>query len=425
MSKLAMLGGTPAVQEPLRVYRTIGNEEAAAVAKVMDSGMLSGFVGAFCPEFNGGEEVQALEKEWAEAFGVRHAVTVNSNTSGLIAALGALGLGPGDEVIVPPFSMSATAMAPLFYGGIPVFVDVEPNFFCLDANKVEDAITSRTRVILAVNLFGLPADLLRLRQLADKYGLFLVEDNAQSPLAKQGNLFAGTVGHVGVFSLNYHKHFHAGEGGICTTDDTRLADRMRMIRNHGENAADELGDGDYTNLIGFNFRMTELSAAIGREQLKKAPELVAKRVEIAERLTAQLSDLDGLTPPQVRESCTHVYYLWAAQYDESIVGVPREMFAKALAAEGVPNSVGYVKPLYLLPTFQRRIAIGPEGFPFTLSNITYPEGLCPVVERLYKSEILEYFICSYDPTDTQVEQIITAFRKVYAERKTLARASTA
>ncbi len=184
MSKLAMLGGTPAVQEPLRVYRTIGNEEAAAVAKVMDSGMLSGFVGAFCPEFNGGEEVQALEKEWAEAFGVRHAVTVNSNTSGLIAALGALGLGPGDEVIVPPFSMSATAMAPLFYGGIPVFVDVEPNFFCLDADKVEDAITSRTRVILAVNLFGLPADLLRLRQLADKYGLFLVEDNAQSPLAK-------------------------------------------------------------------------------------------------------------------------------------------------------------------------------------------------------------------------------------------------
>ncbi|MEQ9447507.1 MAG: DegT/DnrJ/EryC1/StrS family aminotransferase, partial [Rhodospirillaceae bacterium] len=298
MEELAILGGAPAVREPLRAYRSIGDEETAAVAKVMETGLLSGFVGALCPEFNGGDEVRAFEHEWAADFAVRHAVTVNSNTSGLIAALGAVGIGPGDEVIVPPYSMSATVMAPLFYGGIPVFADIEADYFCLDVEQVEAAITPKTKAILAVNLFGLPADLSRLKALADERGLYLIEDNAQAPLATQNGVFAGTIGHIGVFSLNYHKHIHTGEGGVCTTNDDRLADRLRMIRNHGENVADELGGGDYTNLIGFNFRMTELSAAIGRIQLKKAKTLVQRRVEIAERLSAELSSLDGLTPPK-------------------------------------------------------------------------------------------------------------------------------
>ncbi len=420
MSKLALLGGSPAVGSPLQPYRTTGVEEEQAVLRVMRDGTLSAFLGAWAPEYWGGPEVKAFEVEWAAAFGVKHAVSVNSATSGLIAAMGAVGISPGDEVIVPPYTMSATAMAPLFYGGVPVFADIDQDYFCLDPQCVAAAITPKTRAIIAVNLFGQPADLSALRALADKHGLYLIEDNAQGPFAVHDGKYAGTLGHIGVFSLNYHKHIHTGEGGMCVTNDATLAARLGMIRNHAENAADHLGEGDYTNLIGHNFRMTELSAAIGREQLKKAKDLTARRVEIAERLTAGVQGLEGLQAPKVRAKCEHVYYLWGARYDAKAVGVSREVFARALTAEGVPNAAGYVRPLYMLPAFQKRVAIGREGFPFNLTNRTYARGLCPVTERLHELEMLVFLVCSYDPTDSQIDEIISAFRKVHENRRQLA-----
>ncbi len=423
MDKLALLGGEPAVKEPLPHYRTMGDEEESAVLRVMRSGNLSAYLGAWSPAYWGGPEVQAFEKEWASAFDVEYAVAVNSATSGLIAAMGAVGIGPGDEVIVPPYTMSATAVAPLFYGGIPVFVDIEQDCFCLDAKRVEQEITPKTRAIIAVNLFGQPADLKALRDLADAHGLYLIEDNAQGPFAMQGGQLAGTIGHIGVFSLNYHKHIHTGEGGVCVTRDKSLAERLAMIRNHAENASEHIGDGDFTNLIGHNFRMTELGAAIGREQLKKASAFVGRRIEIADRLTEATSGLTGITAPKVRPSCRHVYYVWGALYNEAEVGVSRELFAKALEAEGVPVGVGYVAPLYLLPPFKNRIAIGSKGFPFNLTNRVYQAGLCPITERLHHKEMLTYLICSFDPSDEQVDQIIAAFHKVHAHRENLATSS--
>jgi perosamine synthetase len=423
MAKLALFGGNPAVTSSLQPYRTTGVEEEQAVLRVMRDGTLSAFLGAWAPEYWGGPEVKAFEAEWAEAFKIQHAISVNSATSGLIAALGAAGIGPGDEVIVPPYTMSATAVAPLFYGGIPVFADVEPEYFCLDPKRVAEVITPKTRAIIAVNLFGQPADLSALRELADQHGLCLIEDNAQAPFATQIGRYTGTIGHIGVFSLNYHKHIHTGEGGVCVTDDATLSARLGMIRNHAENASEHLGEGDFTNLIGHNFRMTELSAAIGREQLKKAKDLTAKRIEIAERLSSGLKGMEGLCPPKVRADSRHVYYLWGARYDAKAMGVPRDVFAKALTAEGVPNSTGYVQPLYMLPPFQKRIAIGREGFPFNLTDRTYPPGLCPVTERLYELEMLIFLVCSYDPTESQVDQIVTAFHKVYDSRQQLAHVS--
>ncbi len=419
MSKLALMGGNPAVTQSLRPYRTTGVEEEHAVLRVMREGTLSAFLGAWTPEYWGGPEVKAFETEWAETFNIRHAISVNSATSGLIAAMGAVGIGPGDEVIVPPYSMSATAVAPLFYGGIPVFADIEPDYFCLDPECVASAITEKTRAIIAVNLFGQAANLKALRELADTHGLALIEDNAQAPYGTFEGEYTGTIGHIGVFSLNYHKHIHTGEGGICVTNDDDLAARLGMIRNHAENASEHLAKGDFTNLIGHNFRLTELSAAIGREQLKKGDALTAKRIEIAERLTSGLQDIDGLYTPKVRAECRHVYYVWGAKYDEEKIGVPRAAFSKALAAEGVPNAPGYVQPLYLLPAFQNRIALGREGFPFNLSDRTYVEGLCPVTERLYASEMLIFLVCSYDPSDAQIDQIVAAFHKVYENRQDL------
>jgi len=412
-SSLALLGGQPVITGPLAPYRSIGREEAAAVARVMDSGRLSSFIGAWCPEFDGGPEIKAFEAAWARRFGCRHAVSVNSNTSGLVAALGAIGLGPGDEVIVPPMTMSATVMAPLIYGGIPVFVDMEPETFCLDPAKVRAAITPKTRAILAVDLFGHPAALRELRALADEKGIFLIEDAAQCPLATENGRYAGTIGHIGVFSLNYHKHIHTGEGGLCCTDDEGLARRLRAIRNHGENVIGPLGIGDAVNMVGFNFRMTEVGAAIGLEQLKKIDRLVGEREAIADRLRAATRGLEGLTPPVVRDGCRHVYYVWAARYDAEATRVGRQTIAKALNAEGVPVWEGYVEPLYMLPAFQKRIAIGRDGWPFTLTDRTYQRGLCPVAERLYERELLEFCICCFALEDGELGLVIDAFHKVF------------
>lgn len=419
--ELAIFGGEPAVPGPLPPYRAMGEAERAAVLEVIDSDCLSGFYGSWSDKFWGGPKVRAFERAWSERFEVPHVVSVNSATSGLVAAMGAIGIGPGDEVIVPPWTMSATAIAPLFYGGIPVFVDIDADTFCLDPARVEEAITPRTKAIVAVNLFGHPAPLRRLRDIADRHGLALVEDNAQGPLAQEHGRYAGTVGDIGVFSLNYHKHIHTGEGGMCVTPDARLAQRLQMIRNHGENVVGPLQVEDLTNLVGANYRLTELSAAVGIAQLAGADQHVERRQALARSLTRAVQGLEGLTPPKVREGCTHVYYQWALRVDENRLGCTRDQFSRALSAEGFPHEVGYVRPLYLLPAFQRRRAIGRDGFPFTLTSRQYSPGMCPVVERLSDREFLAFETCLHAIDEPTQAALGEAVRKVHAQRHLLAK----
>lgn len=420
VSKLALHGGAPVISAPFAPYPSIGPDEARAVERVVQSGQLSGFYGSDGPMFLGGTEVRAFEAEWCQRFGVPHAVSVNSATSGLFAAIGAVGVGPGDEVIVPPTTMSGTVMAPLVYGAIPVFADIDEETFCLDPARVREKITRRTKAIIAVNLFGHPARLAELRQLADERGLYLIEDNAQGPLAAENDRFAGTVGHIGVFSLNYHKHIHTGEGGMCVTSDDLLAQRLQLIRNHGENLVEPRNLSDLTNLIGFNYRMTELSAAVGRAQLEAANWHVERRADIARHLTSVARDLPGLQAPMVRQACRHVYYLWAVRYDRNVVGVNRDVFSKALEAEGFPNFVGYVRPMYKLPLFQKRVGFGDKGFPFTQSEVRYEGVLCPVAERLWKEEFLCFETCALELDDAGILQLGDALMKVYEHRSELA-----
>ena len=412
-NNLALLGGEPVFKRDLKPYKTIGYSEKKIISKLMKNGKLSGFVGAWCEDFHGGPMVQELEERWKDIFKCKNAISVNSNTSGLIAALGAIGLSPGDEVIVPPMTMSATAMSPLIYGGIPVFVDIEDDYYCLDINKVKSAITEKTKAIVVVNLFGHPAKLKELRSLADKKNIFLIEDSAQCPLAKEYGKYAGTIGHIGVFSLNYHKHIHTGEGGICCTNDDNLALRIQAIRNHGENIVKPLQIKNPVNLVGFNFRMTELSAAIGIEQLKKIFKFVDDRINIADELTYSLSGCDGFLTPKVRSECKHVYYVWAAKLNIQLLELPRNLIARALQAEGLPIGEGYGEPLYLLPAFTERIAIGREGWPFTLTDRKYERGLCPLAEDLYMNSLLEFCICSYQLNNKELKNSINAFHKVF------------
>jgi dTDP-4-amino-4,6-dideoxygalactose transaminase len=421
VSELAILGGKPLIEAPLRPYPSMGVAEERALLEVVRSGELSGFYASPGDRFLGGPKVRALEDAWCERYDVAQAVSMNSATSGLIAAMGAVGIAPGDEVIVPPWTMSASVVAPLFYGGIPVFADIEEETFCIDPAAVRDRITPRTRAIVAVNLFGHPARLAELRALADENGIALVEDNAQAPLAAEGEQMAGTVGHIGVFSLNFHKHIHAGEGGVCVTGDAGLARRLRLIRNHGENVVEEWGETDISNMIGFNFRLTELGAAVALAQLASIDEHVGRRERLARTLSEATADLDGWLPPTVRQGCRHVYYAWVARLIPEKAGVARAAFARALAAEGFPIAEGYVPPLYNLPLFRQRLAFGGDGYPFSLGAPDYAPGICPVAERLQHSQALLFECCLHDIDQELAGRLAQAVVKVHRHRDELRR----
>ena len=416
MTQLAINGGRPVIEQPFPADSTINQDDFEAVKRVFERGSLSGFYGSWGSEFLGGVEVKQFERLWAERFDVPYAISVNSATSGLYAAIGALGISPGDEVIVPPYTMSATAMAPLVYGAIPVFADIDPDTFCLDVDAVMAAITPKTKAIIVVNLFGHPAPLAKLANLARKLGIALIEDNAQGPLAMEDGHYAGTIADIGVFSLNYHKHIHTGEGGMCTTRDPELALRLQAIRNHAENIVEPASIQSPVNMIGFNYRMTEMSAAVGISQLAKIDAEVGRRQHLAECLSEGLADLEGFTVPVVRPGCRHVYYTWAAKLDEARLGVSRRDFSAALTAEGFPHFTGYVPPLYLLPVFQQRIAFGRDGWPFTLTNRRYEKGLCPVAERMHEQELLGFETCAYRVDNKNIGLLIEAVRKVYDNR---------
>ena len=210
---MALLGGDPMKPNPLPKYNTIGKDEKKAVMKVLDTGELSGFIASNGKEFFGGTEVQSFEEEFSTFFSTKFSISANSATTALHSAICALGVEPGDEVIVPPYTMSASATCVLFAGGTPVFSDIDDEIFCIDPKFVEPLITKNTKGIVAVNLFGHPAKLFELRKLADKYGLFLLEDNAQDlGIDKK---FTGTIGDIGVFSFNRHKTIQSGEGGVA------------------------------------------------------------------------------------------------------------------------------------------------------------------------------------------------------------------
>lgn len=425
---LALLGGAPVNPVPFPRYNTIGEDEKAAVMKVLDSGLLSGFVAFPGPEFYGGDLVQALEQDYCRFFGTRHAVACNSATSALHMAVAAMGIGPGDEVIVPPYTMTASATAVLFTGAVPVFADIDDEIFCLDPESVEANITPRTRGIMVVNLYGHPAPLMRLREIADRHGLFLIEDNAQSPAATIDGRYAGTIGDAGIFSLNRHKTMQCGEGGVVVCNDDRIALKMQLVRNHGEVLVGPMEVDDIVNTVGLNYRMPNMEAAIARVQFAKLEALTEPRIRLANRLREGLSALPGITPPVVRPNCRHVYYLFVMRYDETVAGLPRDLFVKAVAAEGFLIRPGYVKPLYLEPLYQKRIAFGRDGFPFTANprngtTLSYARGICPVVERLQDSELMWTNI-TYPPlTEVHMDAFVEACAKVLRNRDVLLEAA--
>ena len=422
-NKLALLGGAKTIATPFKRYNPIGKEEVEAAKAVVESGVLSQFLGCWDPDFYGGPKVQAFERQCEAAFGVKHAITVNSATSGLIAAVGAVGIEPGDEVIVSPWTMCASATAILHWNAIPVFADIEPETFCLDPVSVEANITPYTKAIMAVDIFGHSADMDALMAIARKHNLKVITDTAQAPGSEYKGAVTGTRGDIGCFSLNYHKHIHTGEGGILVTDDDELAERLQLIRNHAEAVVGPKGVTNLANMVGSNFRLGEIEAAIGIEQLKKLKHLAGTRQRAAERLTAGLYGLPGLRPPIVKPGCTHAYYAYSLVLDVDQLGVQRARIVDALIAEGVTGIGGGYACLHLLPMYQQKIAYGSKGFPWTSDichrDVSYQKGICPVAEELHDVSYLGYAMCLNEMTDDEVDLMVAAFRKVWNQMASL------
>lgn len=430
--KLAINGADKLRTTPFPAYNTIGSEEEAAVLRVLRSGKLSTFLGTWHDDFFGGPEVRALESEWAEYFGVKHAISVNSATSGLYAAVGACGISPGDEVIVSAYTMSASATAALVYGAIPVFADIEEDYYCLDVKSIEACITPRTKAIIVVDIFGQPYDAPAINALAKKHNLYVIEDTAQAPGAMLDGKFAGTLGDIGIYSLNYHKHIHSGEGGIIVTDDDILADKIRLIRNHAEAVLSARGIKDkneLVNMVGYNYRMTEIEAAIAREQLKKLPDLLTQRLANTEYLNDKLSQIPCIRATRIRPQAKHAFYVHPLQFDAECAGMHRNRFIDAVKAELPPTllreesvvllSYGYVKPLYLQPLYQERIAFGRDGFPFTLSDVAYPKGLCPITEEMHFNCLITHEFMRPGMTRNDMDDVVSAFQKVWDNKEEL------
>jgi len=423
IEKLALLGGPKTIQRSFKRYNPIGVEEVQAAKKVIEGGVLSQFLGTWGPDFYGGPKVQEFERQCEAYFGVKHVVTVNSWTSGLIAAVGAIGIEPGDEVIVTPWTMCATATAILHWNAIPVFADIDPETFNLDPISVEANITPFTKAIMAVDIFGHSADIDALMAISEKYNIKLITDTAQAPGTYYKGKLTGTLAHVGGYSLNYHKHIHTGEGGILVTNDDEIAERLRLIRNHAEAVVGGMGVKDLRNMLGHNFRLGEIECAIGIEQLKKLKGFVSGRQSIANKLTQRLSGLPGLRTPIVKPDCTHAYYMYPMVLDVEQLCVSRARIFEALEAEGISGlSTGYAN-LHLLPMYQEKIAYGSKGFPWTSDichrEVSYKKGICPVAERLHEFTYLGFSMCMHELTEEDVDLIGRTFRKVWGQMDSL------
>ena len=368
--------------------QTIDDDDIAAVVDVLKSDWLTT-----------GPKVEEFEEAVAGFVGAKYAVAVSSGTAALHAAMFAIGIGPGDEVIVPPMTFAATANCIVYQGGTPLFADIDEGTLLIDPKQVGQKVAKRTKAVIAVDYAGQPCDYDALRSMTDRHGLALIADGCHALGAKYKGAPVGSVADMTCFSFHPVKHITTGEGGMVTTDNAEYAARMRMFRNHGiagrrSEGGDQRSDGFDSDFrpsgdqtwfyemtdLGYNYRITDIQCALGLSQLKKLPEWLAGRRQIAGRYDKAFANLDGVSPLSLRPDfrlppsalSSHAYHLYVVRIDFDRLGKSREQVMVALKSRGVGSQVHYI-PIHLHPFYQ--------------SSIGARSGLCPVAEAAY-SELL-------------------------------------
>jgi len=311
-----------------------GKEEEDAVKEVLESGILAS-----------GPKTCSFEKEFAEYIGVEHAVAMTNGTVALDVALKALKIGPGDEVITSAFSFIASGNCILFQNAKPVFADINPKTFNIDPSDVAEKITAKTKALIPIHMFGQPANMDALKEIAQDNGIALMEDAAQAHGAEYKGQKAGSIGDVACFSFYATKNMTAGEGGMITTDDTKLADNARLLINHGQSRK------YHHDTLGYNYRMTEFCAAIGSVQLRKLDGFNAKRIENASLLSKGIRGFTGLTVPYVGKDMKHVFHQYVVRVEDAY-RLDRDELADHLTEHGVGTAVHYPVPIYRQPLYQ-------------------------------------------------------------------------
>lgn len=313
---------------------SLGSEERENVLDVLDSG-----------RFLQGPYVEEFEEKWSNLVGVDHAVAVSNGTVAIQLALNALGLEPGDEVIVPSLTFGSTATAVVHQACVPVFADIDSDIYTLDHTDLERCLSDRTEAILPVHLYGHPAEMDEILTFAADHDLAVVEDAAQAHGAQYRGEPVGSIGDVGCFSFYATKNITTGEGGILTTDDDDIAERLRLLRSHGMANRDEHVE------LGYNYRMSELHAAVGAQQVNRLDGFNKRRTEISERLFAELDGVAWVDAATVRDYVDHAYFWAAFEIDEDAIGMSGKDVWAGLRDRGVETRHRYTKPLYRQPIF--------------------------------------------------------------------------
>lgn len=341
--------------------RTFGAEEIAAVTEVLNSGVLITTKGKYG---------KLLEKEFAEKLGVKYAYACNSGSAAVHVAIAAINPNPGDEIVTTSITDMGALTPIIFQGAIPVFADVDPKTLNVTAETIEKVLSEKTKAIIVTHLFGNPCEMDAIMKLADSKGIPVIEDTAQSFLAKCGGKYAGTIGAIGAFSFQQGKQMTTGEGGIVVTNDDALARRMYLFINKAWGYGDANPDHYFASL---NYRMTELQAAVSYEQLKKLDYSVAQRQKMAQLLDQKIADIDGIESYKPAENSTMTYWKYCLRVDDTKIEDGAVGLSKALKTYDVASAPRYVvKPAYKCMVFREQNTFGDSHYPF---NLARPEAV--------------------------------------------------
>lgn len=400
MAKLAIDGGEPIRKKPFSKWPVWDESEANALKSVLESGVW-GIGGSKVPEF---------EQKFASYVGVEYGICVTSGTTALEIALRAADVGPGDEVIVPPYTFMATASSVLQIKAIPIFADIDKDTYNLNPDAMESAITERTKAVIPVHIGGCPADMDRIMEIARKHNIIVIEDCAQAHSAEWKGKKVGSIGDMGCFSFQSSKNLCAGEGGIITTNNREMGDKCWSFHNCGR-----VRQGAWYEhpLLGSNLRMTEWQAAILLAQMERLEEQTNTRNHNALYLSKKLSEIDGIQPLMRDKRVTiHSYHLYIFKYDSSkFNNIPKLKFIQALNAEGIPCSSGY-NPLYKDDLFKAPIQKCPISCAYYKGEVDYSKVYCPVTEKACSEEAVWLFQSMLLGTEEDMDDIVNAICKI-------------